>query len=321
MPSDTETRASIKEALNGLATAPILSASRKVFEALGYRSERRPSLPDSKPSTFLQNFNGQQSFNTERGMFESWKSADFLCQVTDEEIQLARKNQPELLTDEKIEKGNARSFAFLSISLKENAYTRTQYSGITREINRMFSMPAICLFKNNGTATLSVIDRRQHKKESAKDVLEKVTLIKDIDYKNPHRGHLEILSDLALPNLAEKYPPLENFDHLLRAWRETLDISTLNKRFYRELSNWYFWALPQVRFPTDLESDDEKLRATSLIRLLTRLIFCWFLKEKDLIPDKLFRSRDLENILKGFDPESETSSTYYLAILQNLLLS
>ncbi|MBU6376850.1 MAG: hypothetical protein KGQ59_12685, partial [Bdellovibrionales bacterium] len=182
-------------------------------------------------------------------------------------------------------------------------------------------MPAICLFKNNGAVTLSVIDRRQHKKESTKDVLEKVTLIKDIQYRNPHRGHLEILSDLALPNLAEKFPPLENFDHLLRAWRETLDISTLNKRFYRELSNWYFWALPQVRFPADLESNDEKLRATSLIRLLTRLIFCWFLKEKSLIPDKLFRVNYLENILKGFDPESEASSTYYLAILQNLFFA
>ena len=321
MPSDTEIRASISEALNGLATAPILSASRRVFEALGYRSERRPSLPDSKPSTFLQNFDGQQSFNAERGMVEAWKSADFLCQVTDEEIQLARKNQPSLLADGKIEKGNARSFAFLSIGLNEDNYTRAQYSGITREINRMFNMPAICLFKNNGAVTLSVIDRRQHKKESAKDVLEKVTLIKDIEYKNPHRGHVDILSDLALPNLAEKFPPLENFDHLLRAWRETLDISTLNKRFYRELSNWYFWALPQVRFPADLESNDEKLRATSLIRLLTRLIFCWFLKEKSLIPDKLFRASDLANILKGFDPESETSSTYYLAILQNLFFA
>ena len=321
MPSDTEIRASISEALNGLATAPILNASRRVFETLGYKSERRPPLPDSKPTTFLENFDGQRSFNSERGMLGAWKSADFLCQVTDEEIQLARKNQPSLLADGKIEEGNARSFAFLSIGLNEGTYTRAQYSGITREINRMFNMPAICLFKNNGAVTLSVIDRRQHKKESAKDVLEKVTLIKDIQYRNPHRGHLEILSDLALPNLAEKYPPLDNFDHLLRAWRDTLDISTLNKRFYRELSNWYFWALPQVRFPDDLEKNDEKLRATSLIRLLTRLIFCWFLKEKSLIPEKLFRANDLTNILKEFDPESKTSSTYYLAILQNLFFA
>jgi 23S rRNA G2445 N2-methylase RlmL len=93
-------------------------------------------------------------------------------------------------------------------------------------------------------------------------------------------------------------------------------------RFYRELSNWYFWALPQVDFPADLEADSEKRRATGLIRLLTRLIFCWFLKEKDgLIPDKLFHSTDLAKLLKGFDPESETSSTYYHAVLQNLFFA
>ena len=119
MPSDTEIRASISEALNGLATAPILDASRRVFETLGYKSERRPSFPDSKPATFIENFDGQRSFNAERGMLGAWKSADFISQVTDEEIQLARKNQPSLLDDAKIEKGNARSFAFLSIGLNE----------------------------------------------------------------------------------------------------------------------------------------------------------------------------------------------------------
>ncbi len=86
-------------------------------------------------------------------------------------------------------------------------------------------------------------------------------------------------------------------------------------------SNWYFWALPQVEFPADLEPDDEKRRATGLIRLLTRLIFCWFLKEKGLIPEKLFHSADLARLLKGFDPESETSSTYYHAIQQNLFFA
>ena len=80
-------------------------------------------------------------------------------------------------------------------------------------------------------------------------------------------------------------------------------------------------------FPADLEPDTEKRRATGLIRLLTRLIFCWFLKEKEgLIPENLFDPTDLAKILKGsdeggFDPESETSSTYYQAILQNLFFA
>ena len=98
--------------------------------------------------------------------------------------------------------------------------------------------------------------------------------------------------------------PITDFDSLHAAWEQIFNIELLNARFYRELSNWYFWALPQVEFPADLEPDDEKRRATGLIRLLTRLIFCWFLKEKNLIPEKLFHPADLGKILKGFDPES-----------------
>jgi type I restriction-modification system DNA methylase subunit len=92
----------------------------------------------------------------------------------------------------------------------------------------------------------------------------------------------------------------------------------LNKRFYRELANWYFWALPQVNFPADIEKDDEKRRATGLIRLLTRLIFCWFLKEKGLVPEELFAEADLRRILKDLSPNA---STYNEAILQNLFFA
>ena len=41
---------------------------------------------------------------------------------------------------------------------------------------------------------------------------------------------------------------------------QIFNIELLNERFYRELANWYFWALPQVEFPADLEADDEKRR-------------------------------------------------------------
>ena len=98
--------------------------------------------------------------------------------------------------------------------------------------------------------------------------------------------------------------PINNFDTLHAAWEEIFNVELLNKRFYRELANWYFWALPQVEFPKDLEKDNEKRRATSLIRLLTRLIFCWFLKEKGLIPEKLFVEAELKNILKNLSPDA-----------------
>ncbi len=45
---------------------------------------------------------------------------------------------------------------------------------------------------------MAVINRRLHKHDESKDVLEKVTLIKDIRAANPHRARTEISFDLSI---------------------------------------------------------------------------------------------------------------------------
>ena len=101
---------------------------------------------------------------------------------------------------------------------------------------------------------------------------------------------------------------------------KAFDVESVSKDFFNEISNWYFWALSEVEFPDDTvkDGDDEKHRATSLIRFLTRIIFCWFLKEKNLIPDSLFKEKDLAGILKDLDPDS---CSYHQGILQNLFFA
>lgn len=95
-------------------------------------------------------------------------------------------------------------------------------------------------------------------------------------------------------------------------------VEALTKEFYSELSNWYFWALQNVKFPDDFEPDEEVRNATSTIRLITRLMFVWFLKQKGLIPDGLFDKEEHKNILNYSD---KTGSTFYKAILQNLFFA
>jgi len=76
-------------------------------------------------------------------------------------------------------------------------------------------------------------------------------LIKDIRFANPHRAHIEILFDLSFDALLAKHT-FTNFVALDAAWQKTLDTSLLNRQFYQELANWYFWALDHVIFPTRL---------------------------------------------------------------------
>ncbi|KAF2961346.1 N-6 DNA methylase [Fervidobacterium sp. 2310opik-2] len=100
----------------------------------------------------------------------------------------------------------------------------------------------------------------------------------------------------------------------------------MTKEFYKELQAWYFYALDKIRFPEDYKySDDpqknrEVRNATNLIRLLTRVIFAWFMRERNLIPEDIFDENKLKGIVKDF-LKDENSSNYYNAILQNLFFA
>ncbi len=306
---------------NGLAELqrhPLKEGARRLLDALGYRSDRTLAGPDSSPRSFLDLFlasSAESKFDQSKAMVSEWKTADFLFQITDLELS----SQLSLFADPSVKKSLLQSYVFIAIELKGGDYARGKFSAITRQINRIFPMPVMVLFKHQGHLTIAVINRRRNQRDENKDVLGKVTLIRGIDYTQPHTGHLDILASLAFSNLVHpQKKPINDFDTLHAAWEKILNIELLNERFYREVANWYFWALPQVDFPADLEPDSDKRRATGLIRLLTRLIFCWFLKEKGLISGKLFDQTDVERILKDLDDDS---SSYYQAILQNLFFA
>lgn len=113
--------------------------------------------------------------------------------------------------------------------------------------------------------------------------------------------------------------------------RNRFSVEVLTKEFYQELSDWYAWAVKIVRFPNKLNdpTDDDKFNAENTIRLITRLIFVWFLKQKNLIPNELFDEVYIrENLIANFSPEYNPSlfynagkSTFYKAILQNLFFA
>jgi len=105
--------------------------------------------------------------------------------------------------------------------------------------------------------------------------------------------------------------------------KKAFSIEPVTKQFYDEIQSWYLWAMDNVKFPDDYkysenpEKDREISNATNLIRLITRIIFIWFLKEKGLIPEILFNERNLKEIVKDFG----NKHNYYNAILQNLFFA
>lgn len=224
--------------------------------------------------------------------------------------------------------------------------TRTQLAEIARAFNReFFYTPVVVIFKyedgKREYIALANTERLQYKQTWREgEKAGKVSLLREIDINHPHRGHIDIVEQLRIQTKGVK--AVDSFTKLYTYWQEVFNVSLLNKRFYKELSNWYFWAIKQVSFPSKptevdaitknakLEDLIQEHNATNVIRLLTRLLFTWFIKEKKLIPEELFDLDSLQkDILNEISPYHENGlfnqankdSVYYKAILQNLFFA
>ena len=242
-------KAAIKDALNRFTAGDLVQNSRNLLNTLGYQSERTLTLESSTAETFIAAYDSQGKFNRDRALTAKWTSIDLLFQLRG--TDLTPTDTTEWLFDPsqaQVDNTIIESYLFFALRLEGSNYSRTQLSQITREINKLFMMPAMLLFQHGETLTLSIINRRLHASDPSRDVLEKVTLIKDIDFKEPHRAHIDILFDLALEPLNQTHG-VRNFVELHRAWEKTLDTEELNKRFYRELFAWFEWAVAEGNSP------------------------------------------------------------------------
>ena len=316
--NDIEYKQKISEALQHFQSGELSKNAVHLLNVLGYRSDNQIDLDSNHPDAFFAEYDQQGTLNRDKLLSADWDSIDLLFQLTGDDLTLSNQRGWRFDSNVKqVDNTIIESYLFFALQLRNNNYTRTQLSQITREINKLFPMPVMLLLQHGQTLTFSIIDRRLHKRDESKDVLEKVTLIKDIDFRDPHRAHIEILFDLALEQL-HKTHGVHNFVELHQAWAKTLDTQELNKRFFKEIADWYFWAVDRVTFPADIEKDEEIRNATSVIRLITRLIFVWFVKEKGLVKDALFNKKQIGEILKNTDSQE---STYYKAIIQNLFFA
>ena len=206
--------------------------------------------------------------------------------------------------------------------------TRTELATLTRGFNRMASsLPIIVFIKNDNLLSLATCERSQYRQNWRDgEKLRKVAILRNINCNKAHRGHIDILE-----SLGDK--AYTTFDELYAHWLDVFSSELLTKKFYTELSEWYAWVIAsgKVKFPNDINTteDDAKYNHESVIRLITRLIFVWFLKQKNLIPKEFFDEKFIrENFIANFDPHSTNTlfynpeqSKYYRLILQNLFFA
>lgn len=314
-----ETLVRIRDAATAIGGNNLASNASALLGAIGYASPKTLAI-DTGPSAFLADLGIDTAKFGE--LLPRIAAVHFLFQLTGDELPaLSRNTEPQ--TGASFQRGAIDSFVFLAVDLDDQPWSRRELVTIVREINRGFAMPAIILFRHGGKATLAVIDRRANRRDPSRDVVGgRISLVKDIDLAKPHRAHVEILADLSLAAIARKKAPADLRD-LYDRWIETLSAAELNKRFYAELADWFAWAStkPELVAFSMGQPADEGGKEVGLIRLLTRLMFVWFIKEKGLVGGELFNSDRLASLLKSPPQSDPTGHDFYLAILQNLFFA
>ena len=307
----------IESALAAMNGGDFLQTSKKLLEVLNYHGPLIEELPETVED-FIQEYPAEKTdTKTEQEFRKNAKSIELVSQVGTDEIV---DSQPDRFESRTFDKGLIKSFVFCTVKLKDKDYSRSKYAEFTREINKRTTLATVVFFRVKNRLTIGFVGRRPSQLDESKDVLEKATLIKDIRLDNPHRAHLDILFELSLKECAkwmtaEEQP--KNFDGLLEAWLARLGTEELNKKFYQELFAWFKWAVKEATFPTDKNRslDPEE----HVIRLITRLLFVWFIKEKGLVADELFNETQVSPLLKNYD--RDTGDSYYRVVLQNLFFA
>ena len=320
--NDADSKVQVRSALARMDGRPFEQGAGDLLGVLGYRSDRTLPGQSGRPGDFVAHFPAANpGTRSERDLLDAAASVRLVFQVSDFEIRAAASSQGMLFETGEFEKGHTRSFFFAAVELEGSGYSRTRYVALTREINKRFLAPTVVLFRTaDGLLSLAFAHRRSHRRDPTRDVLGKVSLVREIDPASPHRAHLDILAELSLADRVrwmDDRSRRRDFDGLLAAWLDTLDTQELNRRFYRELFAWFERAVEEARFPTGearvLPPEEH------VIRLITRLLFTWFMKEKNLVDPGLFVEETVRGLLAGYDRESGDS--YYRAVLQNLFFA
>ena len=298
-------------------------AAENLLNEMGYESELVPAFEYEDAEEFVYK---QPATNpgtqSERDFLENAVTANLVFQVTDDEIARSSSDQLDMFgSGGAFSDSNAASFMFAAVDLEGDSYPRGRYAAFSREINKRFQMPMCALFRTaSDKVTLSFAHRRRSKVDRNRHVIGNISLIREIDPADPHRAHLDILEELSLDERLEWMKARgksRNFDGLLEAWLAALDTEELNKKFYKELFEWFQNAVKTARFPT---GEAVALSAEEhVMRLITRMLFVWFVKEKGLVDGDLFIENRVSKLLADYD--GENGDSYYRAVLQNLFFA
>ena len=136
--------------------------------------------------------------------------------------------------------------------IRDRKITRSEMATLTRSLNRASKacpVVLVCRYSDeDGTRfAFSLCERTAYKQAGhTGEKAGKVNILRGINPEKPHTGHVRILEDMRL----EKKD--NTFGAVYEKWFGVFDNDVLTNLFYKELQDWFFWAVKHVQFPNDI---------------------------------------------------------------------
>ena len=143
--SNEETKLKIEAALKGFSSGNLTANATRLFNALGYASEKRLAQTAYSPEEFLKSFNANvvRPLDPAKALVDSWKEVHFLFQLTADEIKAGSQLGFDFGAKTKVDNSVIESYLFFALELTARDFTRTELAVITREINKIFNIAQI----------------------------------------------------------------------------------------------------------------------------------------------------------------------------------
>ena len=166
-----------------------------------------------------------------------------------------------------------------AIELSNDKPSRKILADISRAFNREYHYtPVIVIFKYGNHLSLSNTQRQKYKINKEGEKAGKVTILRDINIDNPHKGHVRILVEMKINTKKSNY--VNSYDELYQHWQEVFNIELLQNRFYVVLFDIFENLMNTLEYPHNKFADRQEF----VVRLIGRIIFLKYLEKKDLIP-------------------------------------
>lgn len=264
--------------LQNFATLPFIDALKAFFKSLNVPINYLSDLPASPEDVFGEAYNVKNPAHT-------LIDEVFVLGTVDDKAFDQTRN----IGDNDIKNADYDFILIIGITLKlesQKLPTRSQLAELTRLCNKIFNTnekgnPVTVVFRYADCISFSNAERISRNESDYREgeKIGKVSLLKEVDYRKPHAGHIRILHALSVEAIRnyDRKNKVDDFAGLYKGWQQVFNTQILNEQFYKDYQQ---LSVKLIRAIYPIQVQDKLKAHQGALNLLNRLMFIYFIQKK-----------------------------------------